>query len=123
MKRLSLNCILFIPFCSFQLFDYCLAPDTGGDGTGCDNMTAVIVRFKAADGTDSVNGVSKSTTEVKAESTTDQDSEQKPQAAKRKESDEATSEAAATSEAENPPSKKPKLEEEAAAAPTTSESS
>lgn len=28
-----------------ELFDYCLAPDTCGDGTGCDNMTAVIVRF------------------------------------------------------------------------------
>merc|ERR1712088_759226 len=25
-----------------QLFDHCLAPDTMGDGTGCDNMTAVI---------------------------------------------------------------------------------
>ena len=29
-----------------QLFEHCLAPDTMGDGTGCDNMTAVIVRFK-----------------------------------------------------------------------------
>ncbi|XP_015173569.1 PREDICTED: probable protein phosphatase 2C 58 [Polistes dominula] len=29
-----------------ELFDHCLAPDTFGDGTGCDNMTAVIVRFK-----------------------------------------------------------------------------
>lgn len=29
-----------------QLFDHCLAPDTLGDGTGCDNMTAVIVQFK-----------------------------------------------------------------------------
>merc|ERR1711879_966096 len=29
-----------------ELFDHCLAPDTMGDGTGCDNMTAVIVRFK-----------------------------------------------------------------------------
>ena len=25
------------------MFDYCLAPDTTGDGTGCDNMTAIIV--------------------------------------------------------------------------------
>merc|ERR1719167_1632031 len=24
-----------------ELFEACLAPDTGGDGTGCDNMTAV----------------------------------------------------------------------------------
>ena len=29
-----------------QLFEHCLAPDTMGDGTGCDNMTAVIVKFK-----------------------------------------------------------------------------
>ena len=29
-----------------QLFSRCLAPDTGGDGTGCDNMTCVIVKFK-----------------------------------------------------------------------------
>ncbi|XP_012256967.1 probable protein phosphatase CG10417 [Athalia rosae] len=29
-----------------ELFDHCLAPNTLGDGTGCDNMTAVIVRFK-----------------------------------------------------------------------------
>ncbi|EDX05809.1 GD10360 [Drosophila simulans] len=29
-----------------DLFDNCLAPNTMGDGTGCDNMTAVIVQFK-----------------------------------------------------------------------------
>merc|ERR1719270_2033039 len=29
-----------------ELFEHCLAPDTMGDGTGCDNMTAVIVKFK-----------------------------------------------------------------------------
>ncbi|XP_014370238.2 probable protein phosphatase CG10417 isoform X2 [Papilio machaon] len=29
-----------------QMFDHCLAPTTMGDGTGCDNMTAIIVRFK-----------------------------------------------------------------------------
>jgi protein phosphatase 1G len=28
-----------------QLFDECLAPNTMGDGTGCDNMTAMIVRL------------------------------------------------------------------------------
>jgi hypothetical protein len=28
-----------------QMFDFCLAPDTTGDGTGCDNMTCVIVTF------------------------------------------------------------------------------
>uniref|UniRef100_A0A1B6ML21 protein-serine/threonine phosphatase n=1 Tax=Graphocephala atropunctata TaxID=36148 RepID=A0A1B6ML21_9HEMI len=29
-----------------ELFDHCLAPNTQGDGTGCDNMTCVIVQFK-----------------------------------------------------------------------------
>lgn len=29
-----------------EMFDHCLAPDTMGDGTGCDNMTAIIVKFK-----------------------------------------------------------------------------
>lgn len=28
------------------MFDHCLAPNTMGDGTGCDNMTAIIVQFK-----------------------------------------------------------------------------
>lgn len=32
----------------FQLFHNCLAPSTIGDGTGCDNMTAIIVKFKPA---------------------------------------------------------------------------
>ncbi len=27
------------------MFEFCLAPDTTGDGTGCDNMTAIIVKF------------------------------------------------------------------------------
>lgn len=31
-----------------ELFDNCLAPNTLGDGTGCDNMTAVIVLFKSS---------------------------------------------------------------------------
>ncbi|XP_041977839.1 probable protein phosphatase 2C 11 [Aricia agestis] len=30
-----------------EMFDHCLAPSTVGDGTGCDNMTAIIVRFKS----------------------------------------------------------------------------
>ncbi|CAG9807593.1 unnamed protein product [Chironomus riparius] len=29
-----------------ELFHNCLAPNTLGDGTGCDNMTAIIVKFK-----------------------------------------------------------------------------
>lgn len=36
----------FFFFFSWQLLDQCLAPDTSGDGTGCDNMTCIIVRFK-----------------------------------------------------------------------------
>jgi len=28
-----------------DLFMHCLAPNTSGDGTGCDNMTAIIVKF------------------------------------------------------------------------------
>ncbi|CAL8147541.1 unnamed protein product [Orchesella dallaii] len=31
-----------------ELFDACLAPDTCGDGTGCDNMTAIIVQLSDA---------------------------------------------------------------------------
>uniref|UniRef100_A0A673HC37 protein-serine/threonine phosphatase n=1 Tax=Sinocyclocheilus rhinocerous TaxID=307959 RepID=A0A673HC37_9TELE len=27
------------------LLDHCLAPDTSGDGTGCDNMTCIIITF------------------------------------------------------------------------------
>jgi protein phosphatase 1G len=26
-----------------ELFDHCLAPNTSGDGTGCDNMTCIII--------------------------------------------------------------------------------
>ncbi|GLV32541.1 uncharacterized protein CBL_00749 [Carabus blaptoides fortunei] len=29
-----------------EMFEHCLAPHTMGDGTGCDNMTAIIVQFK-----------------------------------------------------------------------------
>ena len=28
-----------------DLFYHCLAKDTSGDGTGCDNMTAIVVSF------------------------------------------------------------------------------
>jgi protein phosphatase 1G len=27
------------------MFDFCMAPDTSGDGTGCDNMTCIIITF------------------------------------------------------------------------------
>ncbi|XP_072747763.1 probable protein phosphatase CG10417 [Anoplolepis gracilipes] len=42
--RLSQNYKNISKICE-ELFDHCLAPDTLGDGTGCDNMTAVIVKF------------------------------------------------------------------------------
>lgn len=29
-----------------EMFEHCLAPNTSGDGTGCDNMTAILVLFK-----------------------------------------------------------------------------
>ncbi|XP_069549805.1 protein phosphatase 1G isoform X1 [Brachyistius frenatus] len=29
-----------------ELLDHCLAPDTSGDGTGCDNMTCIITTFR-----------------------------------------------------------------------------
>ncbi|EEC18271.1 protein phosphatase, putative [Ixodes scapularis] len=32
-----------------QLFDACLAPDTSGDGTGCDNMTCIVAQFHRED--------------------------------------------------------------------------
>ncbi|XP_063984480.1 probable protein phosphatase CG10417 [Diachasmimorpha longicaudata] len=38
-----------------ELFDHCLATDTMGDGTGCDNMTAVIVKFKKPSPAESQN--------------------------------------------------------------------
>ncbi|EAA11252.5 AGAP006171-PA [Anopheles gambiae str. PEST] len=69
-----------------ELFDHCLAPHTRGDGTGCDNMTAIIVQFKpnftgagsrkrtasnsvasAVDGTDDADGVSSATKKVKTD--------------------------------------------------------
>ncbi|XP_024883635.1 probable protein phosphatase CG10417 isoform X1 [Temnothorax curvispinosus] len=45
-NRLSQNYENISKICE-ELFDHCLAPDTLGDGTGCDNMTAVIVKFKS----------------------------------------------------------------------------
>lgn len=29
-----------------EMFDHCLAPNTMGDGTGCDNMTVCVIQFK-----------------------------------------------------------------------------
>jgi len=44
-KRLAENREKVSSICE-ELFVNCLAPNTAGDGTGCDNMTAVIVQFK-----------------------------------------------------------------------------
>lgn len=32
-------------FLSFQLFQLILSPDLENDGTGCDNMTCIIIKF------------------------------------------------------------------------------
>ena len=32
------------------MFSFCLSPDTTGDGTGCDNMTCMIVSFAHLNG-------------------------------------------------------------------------
>ena len=29
-----------------EMFDLCMAADTSGDGSGCDNMTALVVRLR-----------------------------------------------------------------------------
>jgi hypothetical protein len=46
-KKIVYSKIKF-PFASLssQLFDKCLAPDSLGDGTGCDNMTCVLVKIE-----------------------------------------------------------------------------
>ncbi|XP_053210593.1 probable protein phosphatase CG10417 isoform X2 [Panonychus citri] len=43
-----------------KLFDHCLSPDTEGDGTGCDNMTCIIVKFTNVKPTDSQKELSDS---------------------------------------------------------------
>jgi len=49
------------------MFEFCLAPDTNGDGTGCDNMTCVIIVFKELQST----ADSRTTNKRKAETDTD----------------------------------------------------
>lgn len=41
-----LGLFLKVHLFSWQLLDHCLAPDTSGDGTGCDNMTCVIITLR-----------------------------------------------------------------------------
>lgn len=43
-----------------QLFDHCLAPNTMGDGTGCDNMTCIIVKFHKLDSTNDKTSLKRS---------------------------------------------------------------
>ncbi|KAH9422287.1 Protein phosphatase 1G [Dermatophagoides pteronyssinus] len=38
-----------------ELFKTCLAPSTDGDGSGCDNMTCILVRFKKSNSENSLN--------------------------------------------------------------------
>ncbi|XP_067278711.1 protein phosphatase 1G [Pseudorasbora parva] len=49
-----------------ELLDHCLAPDTSGDGTGCDNMTCIIITFSPHLG----SNVAESTKKRKPEETT-----------------------------------------------------
>ncbi|TRY91538.1 hypothetical protein DNTS_004976 [Danionella cerebrum] len=42
-----------------ELLDHCLAPDTSGDGTGCDNMTCIIITFSPHLGSNMAEGSKK----------------------------------------------------------------
>lgn len=44
LERLDANYSKLSQICE-ELFMHCLAPDSEGDGTGCDNMTCIIVTF------------------------------------------------------------------------------
>jgi hypothetical protein len=44
-ERLDTNYSKLSQICE-ELFMHCLAPDSHGDGTGCDNMTCIIVTFE-----------------------------------------------------------------------------
>ena len=96
-----------------QLFDHCLAPDTTGDGTGCDNMTAVIVQFKKEGESGEAKKVNGDTLVEAEQKPTDGDAKeeaQQQQSSKRKESSGEEGEKAAAEASEgDPPSKKPKL--------------
>jgi len=70
--------------CHAQMFDFCLAPDTNGDGTGCDNMTCVVVVFK-----DLTSGAA-SRTSNKRKAETDADTEDSEREPKRPREDVAT---------------------------------
>ncbi|XP_048865015.1 protein phosphatase 1G isoform X2 [Brienomyrus brachyistius] len=42
-----------------ELLDQCLAPDTSGDGTGCDNMTCIVVTLRQHEASGSVEQIRK----------------------------------------------------------------
>lgn len=62
-----------------ELFDYCLAPNTLGDGTGCDNMTAVIVKFKFAEGKIGENNAAADACVMEKRSNTEESNDCKPE--------------------------------------------
>lgn len=72
IATLEANSILVLyangPFFYGQMFDHVLAPDTRGDGTGCDNMTAIIIVLRQPSGSEdtpsSTTGSSSSDTDI-----------------------------------------------------------
>ena len=50
-RRRSLSLTYAFGVFVLQLLDACLAPDTSGDGSGCDNMTIIIVLFSSSSST------------------------------------------------------------------------
>lgn len=75
------------------MFDHCLAPSTVGDGTGCDNMTAIIIRFK--DGV--ISDVAQHTNNVESKKRAADDSSDDVQDSKRQKTDDPLSSSVVTS--------------------------
>ncbi|XP_072943734.1 protein phosphatase 1G isoform X2 [Epargyreus clarus] len=78
-----------------EMFDHCLAPSTMGDGTGCDNMTAIIVRFK--DGIIAEAGQHTSTDGAKKRAAEEEPSTDEQQESKRQKFDDSLSSSVVTS--------------------------
>ncbi|XP_075969706.1 protein phosphatase 1G isoform X2 [Anticarsia gemmatalis] len=78
-----------------EMFDHCLAPSTMGDGTGCDNMTAIIVRFK--DGVISDVGQHSSAEGTKKRAAEEEPSQEEQQDSKRQKVDDPLSSSVVTS--------------------------
>jgi len=60
------------------MFDFCLAPDTNGDGTGCDNMTCVIIVFKDLQSAAAEQTSKKRKAETDADSAEDENEPKRP---------------------------------------------